>query len=388
MFPYIQLGDAKELIRTRAREAIRTAGGIYPSSKIFSLFLDHGIKSQNPRTRCESLEEIASLLLRQGPSVCQPVRALPAIARLLSDRDASCRNGALSALSRSFELLGDVCYDHIGALPEKEMSLLEERLKRSLPAAAHQTSAKPAGRAENGDSGRVVPGTPRRLGTRESAGTKPSSRLSLGQDARLATYSRLPSTTIGQVGAKRRTSMIPQVGQAGTSRMMGLPQQGPAKRLTIGRNEPFEDKEYETHVDAAFEPTLDVDETKAVEAWKAVQDDISHRPEKLVPKADQVLAAVTRAVGRSFEKLDAETPQTTLRLCKHLMQTLSAFFDQQELSQAASKDALVDLLQELTLRLLQTSENPASEAITSLSKVLNMILIRIFHNAKRSHCFG
>ena len=104
--------------------------------------------------------------------------------------------------------------------------------------------------------------------------------------------------------------------------------------------------------------------------------------------ADQLTEAVSMQMRLAFDGLDASTSQAVLRLCKHLMQTLSTFFDHKQLASAVSRDALGRLLEELTRRLLETADNPASESIMSLSKVLNMVLIRIFHHADQSACFG
>ena len=126
----------------------------------------------------------------------------------------------------------------------------------------------------------------------------------------------------------------------------------------------------------------------SVDALKAVQRRVTESPDELAMQADALMEALSAQMASAFEGLDAQTPQSTLRLCKHLMQTLSGFFDQKTLSLAVSKDSLIVLLGELTKRLLETAASEASEAITSLSKVLNMVLIRIFHNADRSSTFG
>jgi cytoskeleton-associated protein 5 len=137
-----------------------------------------------------------------------------------------------------------------------------------------------------------------------------------------------------------------------------------------------------------FDGILVDDPNQAVEALKNVQNDIANDPQRIAASSDELIRVICISSSKAFHHLDADTPQTTLRLCKHLMQTLSNFFDQKLLSVTVSREVLVLLLGELTQRLLETSSNAASDAITSLSKVLNMILIRIFHNTERSSCFG
>lgn len=105
-----------------------------------------------------------------------------------------------------------------------------------------------------------------------------------------------------------------------------------------------------------------------------------------MPEADQLIDVISLQMQVAFAGLERDTPPAVLRLCKHLMQTLSSFFDRKALGQSVSPDVLKTLLSELTGRLLDSAENPASEEIASLSKVLNMVLIRIFHSSDQSAC--
>lgn len=129
------------------------------------------------------------------------------------------------------------------------------------------------------------------------------------------------------------------------------------------------------------------DLAKCADALKQVQVVIASSPESLVSYADDLIESITAKMALGFSDLGRSTPQVKLRLCKHLMQALSTFFDHRTLGQAVSTPVLTDLLAELTGRLLDTAENPETEAISSLSKVLNMVLIRIFHHADANACF-
>jgi cytoskeleton-associated protein 5 len=123
------------------------------------------------------------------------------------------------------------------------------------------------------------------------------------------------------------------------------------------------------------------------EALKQVQAAIASSADSLIPYADELMDAITRQMSLGFDNLNADTSQAQLRLCKHLMQALSSFFDTRTLGEAVSTPMLTLLLAELTARLLDTAESSASEAISSLSKVLNMVLIRIFHHAEPNAVF-
>ena len=121
---------------------------------------------------------------------------------------------------------------------------------------------------------------------------------------------------------------------------------------------------------------------------KLVTREITKNTEQVLPHVDALIDAVTARMELGFAGLTRETSPAQLRLCKHLMQVLSALFDKRVLAQQVSRLPLTGLLADLTGRLLDTADNPVSEPIQSLSKVLNMVLIRIFHNADQNVCFG
>ncbi len=73
-----KVGNNNETMRQSMRQLFRTLCKLYPASKLFR-FIIEGLKSKNARTRTECLEELASLIERQGINVCSP-KALPTIA--------------------------------------------------------------------------------------------------------------------------------------------------------------------------------------------------------------------------------------------------------------------------------------------------------------------
>ena len=400
----MQLGDSKEATRGRIRGILKNTGGIYPCSKVFGNLLEHGIQSKNSRTRSESMEELGSLLQRQGQSVCQPNKALPAIAALLSNKDAVCRSAALTALAHAHALMGDVIFKHIGDLADKERSMLDEKLIRSsLPPSNLLKKVAPVVTQSS---------TPSKMDSLQGASVRSDARAALGRSSGI---SRLPA---GVGSNDRRSSTLPTLDQSSATsgnpplqprRESHLPHPRTANALKVPSNssemplDTFASGQHYTIENAGpkddtISPHTSIQMTctailsdrpdEAVDALKVIQRDIAHHPTRLAEQVDPIIEAVTLSMSKGFQGLCTDTPQATLRLCKHLMQTLSGFFDQKLLSVAVSQDALVTLLSELTKRLLETADSGATEAITSLSKVLNMVLIRIFHNADRSSCFG
>lgn len=412
-------GDSKEVLRTRIRTIFKNFCGIYPFSKVFQSLLDHGLKAKNARVRSECAEELSALFQRHGLNVCQPAKALPLIAALISDRDSAVRNGALSALASAYASAGDVILKYIKNLSGKEQDMLTERLKRTEA----PTSPKPdrlASEAQAVASPARIPAVARvntkNLMRRPSCASNLANEVEANGHAKntlrkptdlikpsspvASSYSRVQASTSAAPGRQPSTLDMPR------NNSISKPHSG--LNHSVSRLDPplvLRPPQHRTEgmvpsssLDAAvsnainysgaIEEILSSDDVRSTDALKAIQADIAQQPDTLIPSVDSIVNAISTQMKIAFENLDASTPSLRLRLCKHLMQTLSTFFDRIQLATAVSKDSLVGVLAQLTQRLQETADNPASEHITSLSKVLNMVLIRIFHNADRSACFG
>ncbi|CAL8262817.1 unnamed protein product [Merluccius merluccius] len=140
--PYLilKMGESKDGVRKDVRSILTVLCKLYPAAKVFPLIMD-GTKSKNSKQRAECLEELGLLIEGNGMNVCQPTPAkcLKEIAMHIGDRDTSVRNAALNTMVAVYNVCGDQVYKLIGHLSEKEMSMLEERIKRS----AKKTPAAP-----------------------------------------------------------------------------------------------------------------------------------------------------------------------------------------------------------------------------------------------------
>lgn len=408
-------GDSKEVLRTRIRTIFKNLCGIYPFSKVFQSLIDHGLKAKNARIRAECAEELSALFQRHGLNVCQPAKALPLIATLISDRDSAVRNGALSALASAYASAGDVILKYVKNLSGKEQDMLTERLKRTeAPASPKadrfptESSASPTPKASsvahraktsalrrpsaafnpptsepeiNGNPKEVIRKSSTLMKSTSSAIPPPtkihppggvaSSRQLSSVD--LSRNSSISSNNLSSSKIDPRLSLRPSTNQAQGS----MPAASTDSAMTNPVNYP-----------GVIGEILSSDDIRSTDALKSIQADIAEQPDTLIPTADAIVDVISTQMKIAFENLDASTPPMKLRLCKHLMQTLSTLFDRSQLATAVSKESLVGILAQLTQRLQETADNSSSEHITSLSKVLNMVLIRIFHNADRSACFG
>lgn len=127
-----KIGDPKDAVRNGVRQILRQICFVYPFSKVFIYVMD-ALKSKNARQRTECLDELGYLIETYNLTVCQPSpqHALKEIARQISDRDNAVRSAALNCIVKAHELAGERVYKMIGQLSEKEMSMLDERIKRS-----------------------------------------------------------------------------------------------------------------------------------------------------------------------------------------------------------------------------------------------------------------
>ncbi|KAJ6667187.1 hypothetical protein lerEdw1_017165 [Lerista edwardsae] len=148
--PYLilKVGESKDVIRRDVRTILNRMCLVYPASKMFP-FIMEGTKSKNSKQRAECLEELGCLVESYGMNVCQPTpgKALKEMAIHIGDRDNTVRNAALNTIVTVYNVHGDQVFKLIGNLSEKDMSMLEERIKRSAKrpnaALARQVEEKP-----------------------------------------------------------------------------------------------------------------------------------------------------------------------------------------------------------------------------------------------------
>lgn len=317
--------------------------------------MDHGVKAKNARTRAESADELGVLIQRHGESVLQPGKALPALGSLVADRDSSARSAAISTIAIVYNLHGDLIFDYLGGLSAKDRGMLDEKLKR--------TAAAPTSPDRPSTPSSKVPAASARKSLRPA-----SSRLSLGGASGIPPGLK---STNGPAShgkeAPRQLAPAPTISETKPRRSLIPPSTSKHSHLTPApiKEAPVE----EAPAPVSFNQIVNQNPVSSVDALKTVQKDIDRRASEVMPMADDLVGAVTLQMRTAFDGLDPSSSSSTLRLCKHLMQTLSAFFDNRALAKEVSRDALVSLLAELTRRLLETADNTASEAIVSLSKV-------------------
>ncbi|CAJ1057303.1 cytoskeleton-associated protein 5 isoform X2 [Xyrichtys novacula] len=180
--PYLilKVGESKDVVRKDVRAILTMLCKVYPASKVFPFLMD-GTKSKNSKQRAECLEELGCLIEGYGMNVCQPTpaKSLKEIAVHIGDRDTSVRNAALNTVVAVYNVCGEQVYKLIGNLSEKDMSMLEERIKRS----AKKTPAAPAKQTATERSQREHPTNPNATFLRKPAQEDPNKLNQARQNA-------------------------------------------------------------------------------------------------------------------------------------------------------------------------------------------------------------
>jgi len=140
---------------------------------------------------------------------------------------------------------------------------------------------------------------------------------------------------------------------------------------------------------------LSSDPSRSVEALKKVQKILSIGPDKgptspqyreLAEHTEGLVETITLQMAHVFEHPGELILDENFRLAKHLIQTLNNFCDHPFLAESLTVDILTALLEELTLRLLETDDSPVKK-VKDLSRFINMIILRLFATGRRMSIF-
>lgn len=406
-----KFGDAKVAFRDRIRETFRKLTFIYPPSKLLTQYLENGLPSKNARTRAECLGELGYLFSKNGLQVCAPAKTLPVIAKQISDRDTNVRTAALLALGECYKIVGEEIWTLVGRLPEKEMSLLEERLKRttvSRPVASkafgQSTTAGPSSPA----SGRMsIAGSGiRPPASRSSSGIVPPSAGGAAARSKLGMPGGIPKPTAG------RTSMLPaSAGPAnngsphasssvgGQTRLPAAvmpsdtaaeaaPEEMPGKDTAEQEHEDTqleEDEDGQPDIEQTINEILSSDSERSTFALKAINQEMAAYPAPFAPHVNQLAEVLAKQFSRAFKLTDAEDAKNA-RLKKYLVQVSSSLFDGRNkceegntIASYLDNRALSLLMTQLLQRLIDSSHRAREEDEARLyATYLNKIVIRCF----------
>ncbi|KAJ7097957.1 microtubule associated protein [Mycena belliarum] len=420
-----KLGDAREPVRARVQQIIQELPKVYAYSRLFQILLDHGLKSKVAKTRQGTLDEMGGILKKSGMGACEPSKAFPIMAGMISDKDSQVRKSALGALGEGYALVGEKVWTLVGPLPPKDKTQLEERLRRVAGPSNQEVPAPPAqvSRLAAGIPRPNSPATTSRIGgiprPASPSVTKPSRSASpalsnLPRAASPVRTSRVPLTQSAvppspTTGIGRPKSMLPsRLGlprpklPTGVARETALleeprapspPPAGPSKLP----EEPPAAKAHEDSDDITItiSSILSSDPARSVDALKKIQKILSVGPDagpsspqyrELAEHTEGLIETITLQMAHVFDRPDDLVPDENFRLAKHLIQTLNTFCDHAFLAESLTVDILTSLLEELTLRLLETDDS-AVKKVKDLSRFINMIVLRLFATGRRMSIF-
>lgn len=140
---------------------------------------------------------------------------------------------------------------------------------------------------------------------------------------------------------------------------------------------------------------LSSDPLRSVDALKKIQKILALKPEdgsdsaqyqELAEHTEGLIETITLQMAHVFDRPDDLVVEENFRLAKHLIQTLNNFCDHSFLAESLTVDILTSLLEELTLRLLETDESGVTK-VKDLSRFINMIILRLFATGRRMSIF-
>ncbi|EPQ29249.1 uncharacterized protein PFL1_03004 [Pseudozyma flocculosa PF-1] len=386
-----KFGDPKVTFRDRIREIFRKLTFIFPPSKLFTHYMENGLPSKNARVRTECLGELGHLIAKNGLQVCSPAKTFPVIAKQISDRDANVRTAALMALGEAYKLVGDDVWKMIGSLPGKEMSLLEERLKRTAAPAAKPSAIA---RAPASKMGRATPGCRRGRALDLVA----SARLEMGSSRSRSSSQSQPSqyAYVRNSGSRLANSVTDaDVGyddDEADARQDGF---GDADR---DDDDDGDDGPYggtgSLRVEQTINEILSSDAERSVAALKDVHQFLEQGEPSMVSHADQLGNVLAKQAHRAFSMADSDAGNE--RLIKHILFDLLSMFDKElvwdegrPLGSYLGKQTLVPLLTELLQQLIEESAKPpGDERAQTLAKYLNNVVLKCFSACDLNALYG
>ncbi|CEH12775.1 Microtubule-associated protein [Ceraceosorus bombacis] len=396
-----KFGDPKVAFRDRIRDIFRRLAFIFPPSKILSHFVENGLPSKNAKVRMECLTELGFLFSKHGLQVCTPAKTLPIIAKQISDRDASVRNAALLALGEAYQIVGEEVWKHVGSLPPKEKSLLEERLKRTAAPPVRQPSS--ASNRQSMLPASAKPAGPSRLARPSSTNSAASGVSGIVPPGAAASRMRMPSG-IARPGS--RAFAAPASSDAPSTsakRNSGAPATSASGTHDLDDEEGSVQGDVDAYtVEQTVNEVLSSDPERSVEALKSIER-FMHEVQPAMPEyADRFGVVITKQLHRVFA---SPSDPGIDRLKKHLLIAATTFFDLErgwnsDASPQAEGDApvgrplgnfvtrttFVSLLTELLQRLIECSRD--GETLQQEGKYINIVVLRSFSTCRLNVLFG
>lgn len=360
----LKSGDSKDSLRPRLKQLFRQLCRIYPASKLFAYFID-GMRAKGAKTRAECLEELGCLLNRNGLSVFVPSRHLPLIGAMIGDRDASVRSAALNVLVQVAGLMGDqsAMMKHLSGLSQKELDMLEERMKRSKTSVMLEDGFR-------------------------------SSKSSVDDGAAAESASQPPSNTTPSRRLSARFKLdLPEDANYPTPQANASLFADPTPILNL-RPFPMNQVSLPHPLDHIIDQVLTAADLPCIQAIQRLDEHISLPGEELFLRLDNLAAALAIRLREcsdpssvAFLLDEAEPRAQKSRLARYVVNSLVLIADSPSLVTRLSTDRLQQLIAETLSSLVSDPINHAYDDREVLVKAINVLLVKLLENACYDACF-
>lgn len=371
--PYFvnKAGDPKETIRVKLRSITKQLGRIYPISKLFGYLLK-GLESKNSRTRTECLDELGSCIARQGATAFNPAKTLPLIAIHVSDRDAGVRNACLGALCQAYLILGDDLYSQLGRLSEKDKDMLAERIRRLPASAPAPVIAAPLKEAVKIKAVDPIKKSLTALKLEDVEVVNVPKQFSLDLD-KFDVPSKFASFT--SPARPRPVATGSMVTASPAKPVSGLRQHGSDGRA---------DERVHKLLDITIAKLENNVAAESAEIYKQLEKLLSSYPLLVAPSAGKLVIALSDRARHQFAKLlDGDALEQ--KNCKQITNLFVSIFCCPETASAVPADILEICAKDVLLRLVDPEVQKSDTA--GLSKLLNILMVRIIENANPNSTF-
>ncbi|XP_023239725.1 cytoskeleton-associated protein 5-like [Centruroides sculpturatus] len=399
--PYLilKMGDPKDTVRKGVREILKLMCQIYPSSKIFS-YIMQGLSTKNSRQRTECLEELGFMIESYGMAVCQPspAAALKEIARHIADRDNGVRNASLNCVVQAYFLEGEKVYKFVGQLSDKDMSLLEERIKRSrLRGTSNSRENQRDGNSTSPQTNKISPPTQQPAVNAESqneAILRTTGKGRIPRPRSTGPFSLEVDDIEQMFKPKQVESKLPEPVEINAEEILNLPDiQLPQTRL---RPPASAVKLLNSSAEATVALNLVMAQLAAqeipvvVEAFAQVEEVLRQEDKAeavLGSRVDQLLlmGALQYRLAHNKHMADENICKAdVIRLYRCVSMTLLSLFDHKTLAKRASRDVLRDLIPHLITVMLDTRLNELQEG-PQVVRAINVLTVHILQRSNPTH---
>ncbi|MED6287548.1 Cytoskeleton associated protein 5 [Characodon lateralis] len=366
---------------------------VYPASKLFP-FLMEGTKSKNSKQRAECLEELGCLIEGYGMNVCQPTPAkcLKEIAVHIGDRDTSVRNAALNTVVAVYNVCGDQVYKLIGNLSEKDMSMLEERIKRS----AKKTPAAPSKQSAPEKTQREHPTNPNATFLRKPVQEDPAKLNQSRQNAQHSDHPSIPKEfqlDLDMIEQDQNSVCeLPDLVQHKLDELLEPLMIPEPKIRSVSPH--FDDLHSSTAstINFVISQVASGDIGTSIQALAQI-DEVLRQEDKadvMSGHIDQLLIATImqlRLINSTHLADDRVDKKDLIKLYSCIMGNMLSLFSMETLAKEASMGVLKDLMHSLITLMLDSRVEDVEDG-TQVIRSVNLLVIRVLEHSDQTNMFS